>query len=477
LNLLYTTLIVAAAFWPVWLWYVVRTLDKSDEPWGLVSLATAIGFVVYSLRKKPQPPKDPDQVVRRSNRVADYLGIAILLMYVLTYHSAPGMLRAAFLVLAICTLVISKLVDAPKVGIFGLLLLSLPIVPSLNFFLGYPMRVVVSEGTCYMLRCLGMSATREGIMLATNGQLTAIDAPCSGIGMIWAELYIVMVLACVFTMNLKDALKLICLGVVLTLVANVLRTSTLILFDDVSSSDLLKSLADKEPVIHVVTGLVVFCVASAFTAMAAWALHTRATKAPRPEVNPATKVSLEMQHRTGLFSPAAFRYCLIPLCLAAALTPLVGRPTNSTVVATAPPVWPTEIDGHKVLSVEALTEENAFASDFPGYMKRFTDGMNSYFVRFVNRETRQLHPSSDCFRGMGFKIEPRPIAAELDGNVWGSFEASKGKTRYLVLERVYDSEGKSFTDVSEWYWLALTGKTHGPWFAITIAKPLPSPNL
>jgi len=125
---------------------------------------------------------------------------------------------------------------------------------------------------------------------------------------------------------------------------------------------------------------------------------------------------------------------------------------------------------HLVNSIEE--EENAFAHDFPGSMKRFTDGKNSYFIRAVQRETRQLHPSSDCFRGLGYQIEPHSIVVTPDGNRWGAFEAMKADAHYLVLERIYDQQGNSSTDVSQWYWLACLGKTHGPWLDVTIAQRL-----
>ena len=51
------------------------------------------------------------------------------------------------------------------------------------------------------------------------------------------------------------------------------------------------------------------------------------------------------------------------------------------------------INGAKVMPVESLAEETAFASDFPGHMKRFTDGRNSYFVR--TRKSRDATIASE----------------------------------------------------------------------------------
>ena len=145
-------------------------------------------------------------------------------------------------------------------------------------------------------------------------------------------------------------------------------------------------------------------------------------------------------------------------------------------------------------------------------MKRFTDGNNLYFIRFVQKETRQLHPSSDCFRGLGYSIEPLAITVSADGARWSTFEAGKDDSRYVIEERIFEALSlsqlsnqspevhsssqttkrlgtsgsapvtstetqtlnlsKSCTDVSEWYWLACLGQTKGPWFDVTIAKPI-----
>ena len=40
---------------------------------------------------------------------------------------------------------------------------------------------------------------------------------------------------------------------------------------------------------------------------------------------------------------------------------------------------------------------------------------------------------------------------------------------------IYSARGdQSWTDVSSWYWQALLGKTHGPWWAVTVTEKIPS---
>jgi exosortase/archaeosortase family protein len=290
--------------------------------------------------------------------------------------------------------------------------------------------------------------------------------------MLWTELYVAMLLACIFRLSSKQTLILASAGVFMVLTANVLRASTLIVFDRLVSANIVQHLASREPSVHLGAGLIIFCAVCALTIMAASKLHARMARQPGARTISSATPRAYGRKLSALFPLTAARYFLVSLCLAAAVIPLIAHPTGSTVATEAPPIWPTEINGEKLVAVDSLAEEKVFVHDFPGQMKRFTDGTNSYFVRFVQRETRQLHPSSDCFRGLGFTIEPRSISVEPDGTRWGTFEASKANSRYLILERIYDSKGRSSSDVSEWYWLALLGKTHGPWFAVTIAQPL-----
>lgn len=159
------------------------------------------------------------------------------------------------------------------------------------------------------------------------------------------------------------------------------------------------------------------------------------------------------------------------LCACAALVPFVASSTVSHPVVLPEPEWPTEILGHKVVAVPSLNEEKSFPADFPGHMRRFTDGTNNYFVRVVSKETRQLHPSSDCFKGMGYNIEPQPLLKALDGSTWSSFKATKGGSSYRILEQLHDTQGHTWTDVSAWYWHALTHSDAGPWWDVTVATP------
>ncbi|CAN5951226.1 unnamed protein product [Sphagnum jensenii] len=360
-----------------------------------------------------------------------------------------------------------------KSGTAGLLLLSLPLVPSLNFFAGYPLRLVVAQGACLMLGALRMYPTIDGVMVLVKGHPSAIDAPCSGVNMLWTELYLTMLLACLFRLRWRQTALLTTSAFALVIVANILRATSLIVFDQIALSSAGKPLAVYEPTVHILVGLVVFSAVCAMTFLVSSRLSRaqKATEDIRVDSNLHNQVeNLKQLSFFGkpLVSPSTL---LCALGLAASLVPLMAHPSGSLKATVDSPKWPSEINGRKLVAVDSFAEEKEFARDFPGLMKRFTDGTNSYFVRYVRKETRQLHSSADCLKGMGYTIEPRPIAVERDGTKWGTFAAIKTGSRYLVRERIYDGEGVSSTDVSEWYWLAVLKKTHGPWFAITVAQP------
>jgi hypothetical protein len=117
--------------------------------------------------------------------------------------------------------------------------------------------------------------------------------------------------------------------------------------------------------------------------------------------------------------------------------------------------------------------ETRFASGFPGQIGVFSDGTRTYVVRWVRTATRKLHPSSDCLRALGYAVKPTPIFAETDGTHWGTSSAQHGPESLRVRERIVDSVGREWTDVSAWFWSAALGQSLGPWWAITIFEPAP----
>jgi hypothetical protein len=157
-------------------------------------------------------------------------------------------------------------------------------------------------------------------------------------------------------------------------------------------------------------------------------------------------------------------------CAIAALLPFFSAQSKPQESAIVPfPGWPAQFEG-KTLTALPLNElEKGFASDFPGKLNRFTDGEREIVIRWVTEATRKLHPSSDCFQGLGYAINPLAMRRDESGSLWSSFEATKGNERLVVYERIHSDTGQSWTDVSAWYWSALVAG-QGSWWAITVAE-------
>ena len=161
----------------------------------------------------------------------------------------------------------------------------------------------------------------------------------------------------------------------------------------------------------------------------------------------------------------------IVCCLLAAVAPFAPMRSDETNEQSAFPGWPAQLEGRSLTQLPLSSREGRFAADFPGRIARFSDGQREIIVRWVARETRALHPSSDCFKGIGYSIKPLAARIDSNGRRWGSFEARRGDETLRVYERIYDSADKeSWSDVSSWYWQAMKGKTSGGWWAVTTAE-------
>lgn len=501
-------LAIAGAYWPVLAWYGRRIADKSDEPWGLVALMCAIAVIALGSKlirlRDPQSAHEEARPAESISWINLGFGIASIIIYVVTFKCAPNLFQAVLFVVSLWCLSLSQCSGISKAGLLGLLLLSLPVIPSLNFFAGYPTRLIVAQGASGLLNLLGVHSTIEGVMICSNGRLVAVDAPCSGINMLWSQAFVAMLLACLFRLDSKKTFLLGTLTAAFIIVGNVLRTSSLVLFDVLTGSRQLAPLAAHEPAFHVGIGLVIFSLTCALSIAAAYFLDARLSFRSEKRIGQVepSRVEPEQIDSGGVEKPATAtgdanasgslsfagndrwlarndklpnwnRWALGALCVVAAVTPFWQRSDAAgSKSADSAVEWPTTINGRRLTALAPTNEESEFAREFPGCMKHFTDGTSSYFVRQVRSATRQLHPSSDCFKGLGYQIEPRPIVVSQDGTRWSAFVATNGSSKYRILERIYDRDGVSATDVSQWFWLASLGKSHGPWFDVTIAEKL-----
>lgn len=153
-----------------------------------------------------------------------------------------------------------------------------------------------------------------------------------------------------------------------------------------------------------------------------------------------------------------------------ATAPFWRAPRERAPVEDTFPGWPTSFEGRPLRELPLSEREERFGAGFPGRIGRFTDGQRELIVRWVSAPTRQLHPASDCFRGLGYATSPPEFWREEDGSGWQRFTASRGTVRLSVREAILEGSAGRWTEVSQWYWEALLGQTRGPWWAITVAE-------
>jgi hypothetical protein len=162
------------------------------------------------------------------------------------------------------------------------------------------------------------------------------------------------------------------------------------------------------------------------------------------------------------------RYFLL-ICLCAALAPLARAFLGEPATGAAFPGWPTHFETRPLTLLPLTPLEESLQQEFPGRVGRFSDGQREIILRWVTQETRKLHSSSDCFKANGYQIEALPLKRDGEA-LWSRFVATRGKVRLVVAERIYTESGGQWSDVSAWYWAAQLGRTHGPWWAVTVAS-------
>jgi exosortase/archaeosortase family protein len=183
--------LLAAALWPTFWWMGQRMVDGSDDPLGLLALAT-LGVVVW--------------VHRRALRAAPRLGwLALALVGTLattaTRTYLPDLASALIALLALAAGLVAFLPARVAVApVLGLSVLSLPLLASMQFYAGYPLRVVTAEASRWLLALMQHEVSRSGSSLMVNGHLVIVDAPCSGVQMVWLGYFTACVVA-LYTQN------------------------------------------------------------------------------------------------------------------------------------------------------------------------------------------------------------------------------------------------------------------------------------
>jgi exosortase/archaeosortase family protein len=243
-------LATCAALHPVFTWTALRAVDGSDEPWGVGALVAVVALIAMRHR----------EVSGESSRLGLGGPALWLAVYAVTYPWLTPLPRGTLAMTALA-LLLSRFYFGAKLnlGLLVLLLLGLPLIASIQFYLGYPLRVVVAGATAGLLRLGGFDVNVVGVGLELGAQTITVDAPCSGVKMLWVGGFAASLLAVLKRLSVRETLLFMVGTAACLFVANVLRAAALFYVE-------LRLVTFPE-VTHSAVGLVMFAVALAMIAM------------------------------------------------------------------------------------------------------------------------------------------------------------------------------------------------------------------
>jgi exosortase/archaeosortase family protein len=192
--------------------------------WSLLALATILALSVRGRASVREANRTGSQAMSKA-LVAPTL---VLLLYCATYSLFPPLARAALAVTSLgLTLSFMRFGGRFQAGVLGLMYLSLPLVPTLQFYGGYPLRMLVASVAAPLIRLGGFAVIQEGTCLKWGEQLIWIDAPCSGVRMLWTGLYLACTLACIYGLRSFKTLLVLALALPAIILGNIFRAVAL----------------------------------------------------------------------------------------------------------------------------------------------------------------------------------------------------------------------------------------------------------
>ena len=436
-----------AAAWPVLTWYARRVTEQSDEPLGVLALLAALALLALRARE----PRFRAGVKLSPSAL---LGGAALLAAL--PHTPVGQFPLVLGLVAVATLGSAVSMPRGKAGLVALLVLSLPLVGSLDFYAGYPLRMTAAEIALRLLQLGGLEVTRAGVMLMDGPNLVGMDPPCAGIRMLWTSCFVAAVMAARMQLRWPRTLMLLGGALATVVVGNSVRAA-LVFFPE-------SGRVHWPEWMHPGAGLIVHGLVLAVIYRLAGCMEER----PR---HPQTPPSAERSPSLKPWRTAALAGVVIVLSGAAFL--IEGPPKDTALRHGMEALWPATLDGMPLSPLPLTSREERFARAFPGQIAKFRSHDSEIIFRRVTSATRRMHPSGDCLRAAGFTVTGKPVFQDADGRLWGCAIAERNGQEWRVRERFMDStQSRACTDASAWFWAAVMHPAEGPWLAITVMEPL-----
>lgn len=212
-----------AALWPSVRWYVTRTTDGAGDMWGLAALAAAVSLTLLA-------PQSADARADRAPAPRLLLSTTLVAAQAVAWTFLPPLLCAAIGAASLVALVSELRFGSRMVpGLLGLALLSLPSISTLQFFIGWPFRVAVGAVVAPVLSGIGIDAVHQGTSLVVAGRAIAVDAPCSGVWMLWGAVLVWLCVAMARRLPARATITGLATVLPIVFAANALRTLCLVL--------------------------------------------------------------------------------------------------------------------------------------------------------------------------------------------------------------------------------------------------------
>jgi len=215
---LVTCTLLTLAMWDGWRWYFHRVWSAPEEAASLVLTITFLGAIRVVRR--------PESASPQRDSLAAFT--TLLALYAASYMFLPPIGRAAIAIsTTLFCLHVIAFGERPPAAFWGLAALAMPVLPSLQFMLGYPMRIVSAALAVGLLQAQGLAVSRQGTFMVWRDEMIQFDAPCSGVNMLWAGLLLTFMGCVALRLDAMKVILAVGSALVLAIVCNVLRASSL----------------------------------------------------------------------------------------------------------------------------------------------------------------------------------------------------------------------------------------------------------
>ncbi|MDD7985533.1 archaeosortase/exosortase family protein [Lentisphaera marina] len=215
MKLSHAILLCLLANWPSLLWLFHR-FQESD---GHCLFALLI-LVFFCLREKTAN--------LRLNQQSLKLSLALnLLSLIALFYGLPAIAISFILIINLNLFISCIFKQTWHWPSLALLALTLPIMASVQFFLGYPLRLFATQASALILKIGGIHVSAHGTVLEWQGRQTIVDAPCSGINILWAGLLLISIISIHEKLASKEFFRFFSLGFLIIIAANIIRNTAL----------------------------------------------------------------------------------------------------------------------------------------------------------------------------------------------------------------------------------------------------------